>query len=149
MFTRSRWSGSMHSFSTCTPTHFFFHLWLYIFLHILMKWIPLYASFKRAAFSLVCGVLLRVYDKKRNRLNEATALMSKDNVTRLLKIFCHAHFCSHFKEVHYILLIKPRIIERGFKRWISGTHWNMDCASVASFLNIQPWKTPSRLSPLH
>lgn len=60
--------------------------------------------------------------KNPHQLNEATALMSKDNVTRLLKIFCHAHFCSYFKAVHYILLIKPRIIERSFKRRISGAH---------------------------
>lgn len=113
----------------------------FFLVRILMKWIPSCASFKRAAFSLVYGVLLCVYDKK-NQLNEATALMSKDNVTRLLKIFCHAHFCSYFKAVHYILLIKPRIIERSFKRRISGAHWNMDWASVASFLNIQTLECP-------
>lgn len=87
-----------------------------------------------------CVFMIR--KKKQHQLNEATALMSKDNVTRLLKIFFHAHFCSYFKAVRYILLIKPRIIECSFKRRISGAHWNMDWASVASFLNIQTLESP-------
>lgn len=41
----------------------------FFWVHILMKWIPSCASFKRAAFSLVYGALLCVYDKKKKNIN--------------------------------------------------------------------------------